>query len=68
MVSEYKKAEFINDMMSYIILWDRWCHIIVLGLHAPTEKNIEYVKDSFYEEWERVYDKFPKYRMNILPK
>jgi hypothetical protein len=24
------------------------------------------VKDSFYEELERVFDKFPKYLMNIL--
>jgi exonuclease III len=24
------------------------------------------VKDSFYEELERVFDKFPKYRMKIL--
>jgi exonuclease III len=24
------------------------------------------VKDSFYEELERIFDKFPKYHMNIL--
>jgi exonuclease III len=24
------------------------------------------VKDSFYEELERIFDTFPKYRMNIL--
>jgi hypothetical protein len=24
------------------------------------------VKDSFYEELERVFDKFPKYHMKIL--
>jgi hypothetical protein len=48
--------------MSYIILRGRWCHIIVLNVHAPTDD----VKDSFYEEVERVFDKFPKYHIKIL--
>jgi hypothetical protein len=43
-----------------------WCHIVVLNLHAPTEDKIDDVKDGFYEELERVYDKFPKYHMKIL--
>jgi hypothetical protein len=52
--------------MSYIILRGRWCHIIVLNVHAPTEDKTDDVKDSFYEELERVFDKFPKYHMKIL--
>jgi exonuclease III len=52
--------------MSYIILRGRWCHIIVLNVHAPTEDTTDDVKDSFYEELERVFDKFRKYRMKIL--
>jgi exonuclease III len=52
--------------MSYIILRGRWFHIIVLNVHAPTEDKIDDVKDSFYEELERVFDKFPKYHMKIL--
>jgi hypothetical protein len=52
--------------MSYIILRGRWCHIIVLNVHAPTEGKIDYVKDIFYEELERIFDKFPKYHMKIL--
>jgi endonuclease/exonuclease/phosphatase family metal-dependent hydrolase len=52
--------------MSYIILRGRWCHIIVLNVQAPTEDKTDDVKDSFYEELERVVDKFPKYHMNIL--
>jgi hypothetical protein len=32
----------------------RWCHII------------DDVKDSFYEELECVFDKFPNYHMKIL--
>jgi hypothetical protein len=35
-------------------------------VHTPTEDNIDDVKDSFYEELEHVFDKFPKYHMKIL--
>jgi exonuclease III len=52
--------------MSYIILRCRWCHIIVLNVHAPTENKTDDVKDSFYEGLEHVFDKFPKYHMKIL--
>jgi hypothetical protein len=52
--------------MSYIILRGCWCRIIVLNDHAPTEDKTDEVKDIFYEELERVFDKFPKYHMKIL--
>jgi hypothetical protein len=52
--------------MSYIILIGCWLYIIVLNVHAPTEDKIDDVKDSFYEELERIFDKFPKYHMKIL--
>jgi exonuclease III len=52
--------------MIYIILRGRWCHIIVLNVHAPTEDKTDDVKDSFYEELESVFDKLPKYHMKIL--
>jgi hypothetical protein len=32
-----KRVEFVSDRRSYIILRGRWCHIIVLNVHAPTE-------------------------------
>jgi hypothetical protein len=51
--------------MSYIIR-GCWCHIIVLNVHAPTEDKIDDVKDSFYKELERVFDKFPKYNLKNL--
>jgi hypothetical protein len=40
----------------YIILRGRWCHIIVLNVHAPTKDKTDDVKDSFYEELERVFE------------
>jgi hypothetical protein len=51
---------------SYITPRGRWCRIIVLNVHAPTEDKTDEVKDSSYEELERALDKFPKYHMKIL--
>jgi hypothetical protein len=65
-ISAVKRVEFVSDRMSYIILRGRWCHIIVLNIHAPIEDTADDVKDSFCEELERVFDKFPKYYMKIL--
>jgi exonuclease III len=39
---------------------------VVLNVHVPTEGKIDDVKDSFYEELERAFNKFPKYHMKIL--
>jgi hypothetical protein len=52
--------------MSQIILRGHWFHIIILNVHAPTEDNIYDVKDSFYEELEFIFVKFPKYHMKML--
>jgi hypothetical protein len=59
-------VEFVNDRMPYIILRGRWFHVIVLNFHDPTEDKTDDVKDSFYEELERIFDKFLKYHMKIL--
>jgi hypothetical protein len=39
---------------------------IVLNVYAPIEGKIDVVRDSFYEDLERVFDTFPKYHMAIL--
>jgi endonuclease/exonuclease/phosphatase family metal-dependent hydrolase len=49
-----------------MVLRGRWCNIIVLNAHAPTEEKSDDSKDSFYEELEQVFDHFPKYHMKIL--
>jgi hypothetical protein len=64
-ISAVKRVEFVSDRMPYIILRGCWCDI-VLNIHAPTEDKTDDVKDNFYEELERVFDKFPKYNMEIL--
>jgi hypothetical protein len=48
------------------VLRGRWCNIIVLNAHAPTEEKNGDSKDSFYEELEQVFDYFPKYHVKIL--
>jgi exonuclease III len=65
-ISAVKRVEFVSDRMSYITLRGCWCHIIILSIHAPTEDKTDNVKDSFYEEMEHVFDKFPKYHMKVL--
>jgi hypothetical protein len=63
-ISAVKRVDFVSDRMSYIR--DRWCHIIVLNINAPTEHRTDYVRDSFYEELGHVFDKFTNYHMKIL--
>ena len=64
--SAVKRVEFVSDRVSYIVLRGRWCNIIVLNVHAPSEEKSDESKDSFYEELEQVFDHFPKYHMKIL--
>jgi hypothetical protein len=41
--------------VSYIDLRGRWCNIIVLNVHAPSEEKSDESKESFYEELEQVF-------------
>jgi hypothetical protein len=36
--------------MLYITRRGRWCDILVLNVHAPTEDKIDDMKDRFYED------------------
>jgi hypothetical protein len=65
-ISAVKRVEFVSDRMSYIIQRGRWWDIIFLNVHAPTEDKIDDIKNRFYEEPERVFEKFHKYRMQLL--
>ena len=44
-----KKVEFISDRVSCITLKGRWCHIIVVNVHTPSEDKGDDIKDSFHE-------------------
>ena len=64
--SAVKKVEFISDRLSYLVLKGRWCDIVVINAHAPTEEKDDHIKDSFYEELEHTFDQLPRYHMKIL--
>jgi hypothetical protein len=40
-ISAVKRVESASDKMSYIIQRGRWCHIIVLNVHAPAEDKTD---------------------------
>jgi hypothetical protein len=65
-MSAVKRVEFVSDRMSCLILRDRWFHVIVLNVHAPTGDIIDDVKENFYEELEHILDTFPKYHVQML--
>jgi hypothetical protein len=48
-VSAVNGVEFVSDRVSYsyIVLRVRWCNIIVLNVHAPSEDRSDDPKDSF---------------------
>jgi hypothetical protein len=64
-ISAVRGVEFVGDRLWYMILSGRW-YDIVLNVHAPTEDKTDSRKDSFCEELDRVFDKFPKYHVKIL--
>jgi hypothetical protein len=57
MLSAVKRVEIVTDGMS---------HTIVLNIHDPTEVKPYDVKDSFYEEVDCVFNKFPIHDTKIL--
>ena len=59
-ISTVKRVQFVSDRMSYIVLRVRWCNIIVVNEHAPSEKECDISKDKFYEVLEKTFDHFPK--------
>ena len=65
-VSAVKRVEFVNDRVSYIVQRGRWCNIIVLNVHAPSEEKTDDSGDSIYEDLEQGFDHFPKYHMKTV--
>ena len=42
-----QEIEIVSDRMSYIVLKGRWCNVIVLNVHSPSEEKSDESKDSF---------------------
>ena len=49
-----KRVVFVSDRVSYIVLRGRWCNIIILNVHAPSEDKSDDSKDSFTWNWSRT--------------
>ena len=57
----------VSNTVSYIVLRGRWCNIIVLNVHAPSEEKSDDSKDSFKSSKSRFFfNNFPKYHMKNL--
>jgi exonuclease III len=65
-VSAFRRVEFINDRLTYIILKGHRCYIIVLNVHATCEVRSGDLNNSFYEELGYIFYQFPMYNMKIL--
>ena len=52
-ISAVKRVEFVSDRVSYIVLTGRWCNIIVLNVHAPSEDKSDDSKIVFTRNWSR---------------
>jgi len=54
-VSAVKRVEFVSDRVSYIVLRGRWCNIIFLNVHTPSEEKSDDSKVFFYKDLEQVF-------------
>jgi len=58
MVSTVKRVEFVSEREWYIVLIGCWCNIIVLNVHVLSEEKSDDLRDSFYEEFQQVFNLF----------
>ena len=42
-----KRVQFVSNRVSHIDLVGRWCNIIVLNVHAPSEEKSDDLKTAF---------------------
>jgi hypothetical protein len=45
--SAVKRVEFVSNRVSYMVMRGRWCNIIVLNMHAPSEEKSDESKIVF---------------------
>ena len=53
-----KRVEFVSDRVSYTVLSGRWCNIIVLNVHAPSEEEGDDSKTVFMRNQSRYLINF----------
>ena len=65
-LSAVQNIEFVNERLSYVTIRTRWCNTVLINVHAPTDEADDNDKDTFYDELERLFDRFPKYNTKIV--
>jgi hypothetical protein len=45
-ISAVRRVDFVSDRMSYFIVRGRWCNIVVVNVHAPSEDKRDDVKTA----------------------
>ena len=50
-----KGEDFISGRASCIVLRVRWCNIVILNMHAPSEEKSDDSKYNLDEELEQVF-------------
>jgi exonuclease III len=65
-ISAARRVEFVSDRMSYTIVRDCWCNIVVLNVHTPCDGKSDDIKDSFHKELGSVLHQLPRYDMKML--
>jgi hypothetical protein len=58
-ISAVKRAEFVNDRMSYIVLSGHWHYIFIPNVHELTEGKSDDKKNKLYEKPENIFKHFP---------
>lgn len=56
----------ISERLCTIRLKGKRKNISIINLHAPTEEKEEDIKDEFYEQLSKEYEKLPKYDVKII--
>ena len=64
--SAIKEIQFVNERLSYVKMAGKWYNYVFINVHCPTEDKDEETKDEFYGEFERTYDKFSTYDVEII--
>jgi hypothetical protein len=64
-ISTVQTTECISDATTYITLGGGLSGFVVPDIHSAAEDKINVVKDSFYEEFEFVFDKCLKFHVRF---
>lgn len=65
-LTHVKAFQAISERMCYIRLTGHIIDIVIINCYAPTEEKGEDIKESFYEELDKVWDSISNYCVKIV--